>query len=80
MGDQDASASSTSTPFAATPVTATEAALTASTGHRRQTTGYIDLRPTLGGLLNEAVRVSDAFLDRGEIVSSAAAKRATSML
>jgi carboxyl-terminal processing protease len=32
--------------------------------------GYIvDLRSNPGGLLNEAVRVSDAFLERGEIVS-----------
>jgi carboxyl-terminal processing protease len=32
--------------------------------------GYVvDLRSNPGGLLNEAVRVSDAFLERGEIVS-----------
>lgn len=50
---------------------AVEAALTAidkATGGRPQ--GYvIDLRSNPGGLLNEAVRVSDAFLERGEIVS-----------
>ncbi len=50
---------------------ATEAALTAidkATGGKP--IGYVvDLRSNPGGLLNEAVRVSDAFLDRGEIVS-----------
>ncbi len=30
----------------------------------------LDLRNNPGGLLNEAIRVSDAFLDRGEIVST----------
>ncbi|WP_309602023.1 S41 family peptidase [Sphingomonas sp.] len=57
--------------FAGNTGQATEAALTAidkATGGRP--TGYIiDLRSNPGGLLNEAVRVSDAFLDRGEIVS-----------
>jgi carboxyl-terminal processing protease len=39
-----------------------------SLGHKP--TGYIlDLRSNPGGLLDEAVSVSDAFLDRGEIVS-----------
>ena len=39
-----------------------------SLGHKP--TGYvIDLRSNPGGLLDEAVNVSDAFLDRGEIVS-----------
>ena len=57
--------------FAGNTGQATEAALTAidkaTGGHP---TGYIvDLRSNPGGLLNEAVRVSDAFLDRGEIVS-----------
>ncbi|MCY7280111.1 MAG: S41 family peptidase [Sphingomonas bacterium] len=57
--------------FAGNTGAATEAALTAidkATGG--QPTGYIiDLRSNPGGLLNEAVRVSDAFLERGEIVS-----------
>ena len=57
--------------FAGNTGQATEAALTAidkaTGGHP---TGYIvDLRSNPGGLLNEAVRVSDAFLDHGEIVS-----------
>jgi carboxyl-terminal processing protease len=57
--------------FAGNTGAATEAALTAidkaTGGHP---TGYVvDLRSNPGGLLNEAVRVSDAFLDRGEIVS-----------
>ena len=57
--------------FAGNTGQATEAALTAidkaTGGHP---TGYIvDLRSNPGGLLNEAIRVSDAFLDRGEIVS-----------
>ncbi|MEP7315346.1 MAG: S41 family peptidase [Sphingomicrobium sp.] len=50
---------------------AVEGALTAidkATGGKPS--GYvIDLRSNPGGLLNEAVRVSDAFLERGEIVS-----------
>ncbi len=50
---------------------AVEGALTAidkATGGKPK--GYvIDLRSNPGGLLNEAVRVSDAFLERGEIVS-----------
>ena len=50
---------------------AVESALTAidkATGGKPL--GYIvDLRSNPGGLLNEAVRVSDAFLERGEIVS-----------
>lgn len=57
--------------FAGNTGAATEAALTAidkATGGKP--TGYvIDLRSNPGGLLNEAVRVSDAFLERGEIVS-----------
>jgi len=57
--------------FAGNTGQATEAALTAidkaTGGHPL---GYVvDLRSNPGGLLNEAVRVSDAFLDRGEIVS-----------
>ena len=57
--------------FAGNTGQATEAALTAidkaTGGHP---TGYIiDLRSNPGGLLNEAIRVSDAFLDHGEIVS-----------
>ena len=57
--------------FAGNTGAATEAALTAidkaTGGHPL---GYIvDLRSNPGGLLNEAVRVSDAFLERGEIVS-----------
>src|SRR5215212_141548 len=57
--------------FAGNTGQATEAALTAidkaTGGHPL---GYIvDLRSNPGGLLNEAVRVSDAFLERGEIVS-----------
>ncbi len=36
----------------------------------RQPTGYVvDLRSNPGGLLDQAIEVSDAFLDRGEIVS-----------
>ncbi len=57
--------------FAGNTGAATEAALTAidkATGGKPL--GYvIDLRSNPGGLLNEAVRVSDAFLERGEIVS-----------
>jgi len=57
--------------FAGNTGAATEAALTAidkATGGKPM--GYvIDLRSNPGGLLNEAVRVSDAFLERGEIVS-----------
>lgn len=57
--------------FAGNTGAATEAALTAidkATGGKP--TGYvIDLRSNPGGLLGEAVRVSDAFLERGEIVS-----------
>ena len=57
--------------FAGNTGAATEAALTAidkATGGKP--IGYIvDLRSNPGGLLNEAVRVSDAFLERGEIVS-----------
>jgi carboxyl-terminal processing protease len=57
--------------FAGNTGAATEAALTAidkaTGGHP---IGYVvDLRSNPGGLLNEAVRVSDAFLDHGEIVS-----------
>jgi len=57
--------------FAGNTGGATEAALTAidkATGGKP--TGYVlDLRSNPGGLLGEAVRVSDAFLDRGEILS-----------
>ncbi|HEV2043996.1 MAG TPA: S41 family peptidase [Sphingomicrobium sp.] len=57
--------------FAGNTGAATEAALTAidkATGGKP--TGYvIDLRSNPGGLLGEAVRVSDAFLERGEILS-----------
>ncbi|MFC7536483.1 S41 family peptidase [Sphingomonas sp. GCM10030256] len=57
--------------FSANVGEATEAALTAidkATGGRP--TGYIvDLRSNPGGLLDQAIRVSDAFLERGEIVS-----------
>ena len=57
--------------FAGNTGAATEAALTAidkATGGKPL--GYIiDLRSNPGGLLGEAVRVSDAFLERGEIVS-----------
>jgi carboxyl-terminal processing protease len=57
--------------FAGNTGAATEAALTAidkATGGKPL--GYVvDLRSNPGGLLNEAVRVSDAFLERGEIVS-----------
>jgi carboxyl-terminal processing protease len=57
--------------FAGNTGAATEAALTAidkATGGKP--IGYIvDLRSNPGGLLNEAIRVSDAFLERGEIVS-----------
>ncbi|TNE61144.1 MAG: S41 family peptidase [Alphaproteobacteria bacterium] len=35
----------------------------------------LDLRNNPGGLLDEAIRVSDAFLDRGEIVSTRGRKR-----
>src|SRR6478752_4141543 len=57
--------------FAGNTGQATEAALTAidkaTGGHPL---GYVvDLRSNPGGLLNEAVRVSDAFLDSGEVVS-----------
>ena len=57
--------------FAGNTGQATEAALTAidkaTGGHP---IGYVvDLRSNPGGLLNEAVGVSDAFLERGEIVS-----------
>jgi len=57
--------------FAGNTGAATEAALNAidkATGGKPL--GYIvDLRSNPGGLLNEAIRVSDAFLERGEIVS-----------
>ena len=57
--------------FAGNTGQATEAALTAidkATGGKPL--GYVvDLRSNPGGLLDEAVRVSDAFLERGEIVS-----------
>ena len=57
--------------FAGNTGAATEAALTAidkATGGKPL--GYIvDLRSNPGGLLGEAIRVSDAFLERGEIVS-----------
>ncbi len=57
--------------FSAQTGAATEAALTAidkATGGRPL--GYIvDLRSNPGGLLDQAIEVSDAFLDRGEIVS-----------
>ena len=57
--------------FSANVGEATEAALTAidkATGGRP--TGYVvDLRSNPGGLLDQAIRVSDAFLERGEIVS-----------
>ena len=57
--------------FSAQTGTATEAALLSiekATGGR--VTGYVvDLRSNPGGLLDEAISVSDAFLDRGEIVS-----------
>jgi len=57
--------------FAGNTGAATEAALTAidkATGGKPL--GYVvDLRSNPGGLLNEAVRVSDAFLEHGEIVS-----------
>ena len=57
--------------FAGNTGQATEAALNAidkATGGKPL--GYVvDLRSNPGGLLNEAVRVSDAFLERGEIVS-----------
>jgi carboxyl-terminal processing protease len=57
--------------FAGNTGAAVEAALTAidkATGGRPS--GYVvDLRSNPGGLLGEAVRVSDAFLERGEIVS-----------
>ncbi|MBU0557737.1 MAG: S41 family peptidase [Alphaproteobacteria bacterium] len=42
----------------------------------RKPTGYIlDMRSNPGGLLDEAVRVSDAFLERGEIVSQRGRQR-----
>ena len=57
--------------FAGNTGAAVEAALTAidkATGGKPL--GYVvDLRSNPGGLLNEAIRVSDAFLERGEIVS-----------
>jgi carboxyl-terminal processing protease len=57
--------------FAANTGQAVEAAMTAidkATGGKPL--GYvIDLRSNPGGLLDQAVRVSDAFLERGEIVS-----------
>jgi carboxyl-terminal processing protease len=57
--------------FSANAGAATEAALTAinkATGGRPA--GYVlDLRSNPGGLLDQAVQVSDAFLERGEIVS-----------
>ncbi|RST29934.1 S41 family peptidase [Sphingomonas ginkgonis] len=57
--------------FSAQTGAATEAALTAidkATGGKP--IGYVvDLRSNPGGLLDQAVEVSDAFLDRGEIVS-----------
>ena len=57
--------------FSAQTGAATEAALTAidkAIGGRPL--GYIvDLRSNPGGLLDQAIEVSDAFLDRGEIVS-----------
>ncbi len=57
--------------FSAQTGAATEAALLSiekATGGR--VTGYVvDLRSNPGGLLDEAISVSDAFLDRGEIVS-----------
>ena len=57
--------------FAGNTGAATEAALNAidkATGGKPL--GYVvDLRSNPGGLLGEAVRVSDAFLERGEIVS-----------
>ena len=57
--------------FSANAGAATEAALTAidkATGGRPS--GYVlDMRSNPGGLLDQAVQVSDAFLDSGEIVS-----------
>ncbi len=57
--------------FSANAGEATEAALTAidkATGGRPS--GYVlDLRSNPGGLLDQAIQVSDAFLDSGEIVS-----------
>ncbi|UUL81870.1 S41 family peptidase [Sphingomonas qomolangmaensis] len=42
----------------------------------RRPTGYIvDLRSNGGGLLNQAIEVSDAFLERGEIVSQRGRER-----
>jgi carboxyl-terminal processing protease len=42
----------------------------------RKPTGYIlDMRSNPGGLLDEAVRVSDAFLEKGEIVSQRGRQR-----
>ena len=57
--------------FSGNAAEATEAALTAidkATGGRPL--GYVvDLRSNGGGLLDEAVQISDAFLERGEVVS-----------
>ena len=65
------SASSTSTPSAAPPTPKTLAAITSinkALGHAPP--GYIlDLRSNPGGLLDQAVGLSDVFLERGEIVS-----------
>ena len=72
MGDQGRHRlSSTSTPSPATSPTQTKSALLsidkATGGHPL---GYVvDLRSNPGGLLDQAVDVSDAFLDSGEIVS-----------
>jgi carboxyl-terminal processing protease len=63
--------------FAANTGQAVEAAMTAidkATGGKPA--GYvIDLRSNPGGLLDQAVRVSDAFLERGEIVSERGRKK-----
>jgi carboxyl-terminal processing protease len=57
--------------FSGNAAEATEAALTAidkATGGKPL--GYVvDLRSNGGGLLDQAVRISDAFLERGEVVS-----------
>lgn len=54
-----------------------EALETLSTDLGDDLDGYIlDLRNNPGGLLNEAIRVSDAFLDRGQIVSTRGRRRA----
>ena len=37
----------------------------------------VDLRNNPGGLLTQAIKVSDAFLDKGEIVSTRGAIRRT---